>query len=262
MQLFDIYLDIIKNHYADFKGRLPRRSYWVFVLFNILISTALYVLSAIVLKTPILCSVYSLAIMLPGIGACIRRLHDIGKSGWWYLLALTGVGAVVLLVFFCLPGDECDNAYGQNPADADSRIKIEKQEPPVQIIGDDEEDTILEQIDDDETTIEDHGSELDEAEPRASLIRLSDNTRIDMRGWSYSLGRNPAKADYVVSDKKTISSKHATIYISNGNYYIADNDSTNGTFVNQVLVPKKQNHVLKEGDIIKLSDEQFVFHIL
>ena len=57
-----------------------------------------------------------LAVLLPGWAVFTRRMHDIGKSGWWWLIALIPiVGAIVLFVFVCKDSEPGDNAYGPNP---------------------------------------------------------------------------------------------------------------------------------------------------
>ncbi len=129
--------------------------------------------------------------------------------------------------------------------------------------GDDDSETILAQMgeEDDEATVEFESFSGSEQEPRAFLVRLSDNVDIDMKGWSYSIGKDSTKSDYLVSDNKTVSRKHATIYLSNNQYYISDNNSTNGTFVNRQKVVSGRDHVLNDGDIIKLSNVEFRFHI-
>ena len=52
---------------------------------------------------------------MPYLGLLARRLHDTGKSGWWMLLLLTGIGALVLLYFACIEGTAGSNEYGADP---------------------------------------------------------------------------------------------------------------------------------------------------
>jgi uncharacterized membrane protein YhaH (DUF805 family) len=63
---------------------------------------------------PILTIIVMLGLLVPSIAVGIRRLHDIGKSGWWYLLALLPLISLVLIVFFVMDSKE-DNVYGVNP---------------------------------------------------------------------------------------------------------------------------------------------------
>lgn len=64
----------------------------------------------------ILFALYSFATLLPGLGVVVRRLHDVGKSGWFYFIALIPfVGGIWLLVLFCTEGDQGPNQYGSDP---------------------------------------------------------------------------------------------------------------------------------------------------
>ena len=57
-----------------------------------------------------------LAHFIPGLAVVVRRLHDVGKSGWFYLIALIPlIGIIWLLVLMCTDGDKGDNAYGPDP---------------------------------------------------------------------------------------------------------------------------------------------------
>ena len=59
---------------------------------------------------------YAVAVLLPGLAVGFRRLHDIGRSAWWLLIALVPLaGGIVLLVFACLPGTPGPNQYGPDP---------------------------------------------------------------------------------------------------------------------------------------------------
>lgn len=133
------YLNVLRRHYADFSGRARRREYWMFVLFNGIVTLLLlllilpYVIQAsaaqasgqsdlpgggaavLALLGAVLITLYSLAVLVPSIAVCVRRLHDTGKSGWLYLLSLVPIGNLVLLVFFCLDSEPGANKWGPNP---------------------------------------------------------------------------------------------------------------------------------------------------
>jgi len=107
--------------YATFAGRASRPVYWYFVLFNLLVS----VIGSIVEEVSgglgaILTFVYALValiLILPTLAVGARRLHDIGRSGWWLLLSFVPViGTLVLLFWAIQRGDEGPNAYGPPPA--------------------------------------------------------------------------------------------------------------------------------------------------
>lgn len=109
------YLSVLKN-YVTFDGRARRTEYWMFILFNCIISIVLSLLDGVLGTTPLLSAVYSLAVLLPSIAVSIRRLHDTDRSGWWLLIALIPlIGAIVLLVFFCLEGTRDGNRFGSDP---------------------------------------------------------------------------------------------------------------------------------------------------
>lgn len=103
------YFDCFKK-YATFSGRATRKEFWMFFLFNVII---LMVLNAIdtVMGTAVpeagfglLSGIYYLVILLPSLAVAVRRLHDIGNSGWWILIGIIPlIGAIVLLVKYCTP---------------------------------------------------------------------------------------------------------------------------------------------------------------
>ena len=114
---------VIFKNYATFSGRASRSEYWWFTLFNIIASIALQV-STIALGAidPILAGiagllviVFFLGIFVPSLAVIVRRLHDVDKSGWWYLIVLTGIGALVVLYWMIIKGTEGDNRFGPDP---------------------------------------------------------------------------------------------------------------------------------------------------
>ena len=104
--------------YATFSGRATRSEYWYVVLFGYLLALLIVFLGMIIDSPELiigLSTVLSLILLVPSLAVCIRRLHDTGRSGWWYLLVLIPyIGAIALLVIFCFKSDE-DNKYGSNP---------------------------------------------------------------------------------------------------------------------------------------------------
>jgi uncharacterized membrane protein YhaH (DUF805 family) len=97
------------SKYVGFEGRATRSEYWWWVLFIVLVSIALGVL-----KLQMLGGLFSLGVLLPSLAVGARRLHDIGKSGWWLLIYLIPlVGWLVLLFFAVQPSQAGSNEYGQ-----------------------------------------------------------------------------------------------------------------------------------------------------
>ncbi|MBJ6136695.1 MULTISPECIES: DUF805 domain-containing protein [Marinobacter] len=118
------YLEVLKK-YAVFSGRARRKEYWFFILFNIIISLVLGVIDGFTgsyneaAGLGLLGGIYSLAVLIPGLAVTVRRLHDTGRSGWWFWIVLVPViGALVLLVFMVLDSKPGQNQYGANPKEA------------------------------------------------------------------------------------------------------------------------------------------------
>lgn len=135
------------KQYVDFSGRARRKEYWMFYLFNVIVSLVLFFVDGLIGTkihgVGIISSVYSLAVFLPGLAVTVRRLHDIGKSGWnylWYILFfligsvigsvlliyLPVIGAIlsiiftvivpiIFLVWMCKNSQPGDNKWGANP---------------------------------------------------------------------------------------------------------------------------------------------------
>jgi len=114
------YLAVLKK-YLEFGGRASRTEFWMFALFNFIVSMVLAVIDNVIgTKTAqgigILGAIYGLAVLLPYLGVGARRLHDTGRSGWWLLLLLIPfIGWVVLLIFYVLESQAGENQYGPSP---------------------------------------------------------------------------------------------------------------------------------------------------
>jgi uncharacterized membrane protein YhaH (DUF805 family) len=105
----------LKN-YTNFNGRARRKEFWMFTLINFIINVILNVINNGIGIFWIISILYSVAIIIPGLAVSVRRMHDIGKSGWVILLALIPiVGAIILLVWTAKEGDVATNEYGENP---------------------------------------------------------------------------------------------------------------------------------------------------
>ena len=105
------------NKYATFSGRASRSEYWFFYLFTIIASIITWVIDTMLLDygaddTGAISLIFQIIIILPGLAVGARRLHDIGKSGWWQLLVLTLIGIILLIVWFATIGSSKKNNYG------------------------------------------------------------------------------------------------------------------------------------------------------
>ncbi|MDR0232517.1 MAG: DUF805 domain-containing protein [Dysgonamonadaceae bacterium] len=118
------YLKVLKQ-YADFSGRARRTEFWMFVLFNAIIMSVLAFVMIAGLASRggglsglgiFLYSIYALAMVVPSLAVVVRRLHDIGKSGWFFFIGFIPlVGPIILLVFYCTDSQAGSNQWGANP---------------------------------------------------------------------------------------------------------------------------------------------------
>jgi uncharacterized membrane protein YhaH (DUF805 family) len=118
------YLKVLKQ-YATFSGRTSRKEYWMFSLFNMIFAIAAIILDNLTGLSEgerpfgIIFILYSLAILIPGLAVTVRRLHDVGKSGWIILTALIPlVGMIWILVLTLTDSNPEENRYGAAPKDA------------------------------------------------------------------------------------------------------------------------------------------------
>ena len=116
------YLKVMKQH-ADFNGRARRKEDGMFLLFNIIFALVAMLVDNLLgmrineqIPYGYLYLLYGLATFIPGIAVGVRRLHDVGKSGWWYLIAFIPlIGGLYLLYLFIQDGTPGSNEYGVNP---------------------------------------------------------------------------------------------------------------------------------------------------
>lgn len=120
------YLKCLRQ-YANFSGRARRKEYWMFYLFNLIFMLGLAFIGGFVgalfggdeetgmILGYSLYLIYALAVIVPGLAVLVRRLHDVGKSGWWILISLIPIiGAIWLLVLLVTDSVE-ENQYGKYP---------------------------------------------------------------------------------------------------------------------------------------------------
>lgn len=115
---FDWYL-IPWKKYATFDGRARRSEYWYFTLINILIMQIFYSIESTGTTFGLfflMSILFGVASAIPTMAVGVRRLHDIGRSGWWLLINVVPLfGQLVFLVFTLMPSEPGANRYGQNP---------------------------------------------------------------------------------------------------------------------------------------------------
>jgi len=102
-------------NYVNFSERAVRSEYWYWVLFCLICGIATSILDVALFPESVvspLNAVFTLATFLPGLAVAVRRLHDIDRTGWWLLIALTVIGLIVLIVWFCQKSDPGPNRFG------------------------------------------------------------------------------------------------------------------------------------------------------
>jgi uncharacterized membrane protein YhaH (DUF805 family) len=111
------YLKVMKN-YFNTSGRARRTEYWMYFLVYLVILILASLLDALG-GLGLIGGLVALAHLVPSITVGVRRLHDIGRSGWWLLIALVPlIGWIIALYWAAKEGDAQDNAYGSNPKTA------------------------------------------------------------------------------------------------------------------------------------------------
>lgn len=111
------YLNAFQNC-ANFNGRASRKQYWMFVLFNIIVSFVVSLVAEFILGdlSGIIDTVYRLVILVPSLAICVRRMHDIGKSWAWILISLIPIiGQIWFIVLCCKQSQEGENQFGAMP---------------------------------------------------------------------------------------------------------------------------------------------------
>lgn len=118
-QFIDAFKLVVIKNYANFDGRIGRGAFWRFVAVHFVVSFVLGILAQSVGVVIWLAYViWTLGLLVPGIAAGVRRLHDTGKSGWMILIGLIPIiGFIVLIVFYVAEGDKQPNEYGPVPND-------------------------------------------------------------------------------------------------------------------------------------------------
>ncbi|KAF2507474.1 DUF805 domain-containing protein [Flavobacterium foetidum] len=133
--MVEYYKKVVFENYANFKGRARRSEYWYFILAQFVIMISIFIVAAIIgaVLGDVLSGVlignfaymlYCLATILPALGVVVRRLHDVGKSGWFYFISLIPfIGGIWLLVLLVTDGDYGSNQYGHDPKNIADEIK-------------------------------------------------------------------------------------------------------------------------------------------
>ena len=121
MNMKEAVVSVLTN-WNNFSGRACRSEFWYFVLATFLVSIIISIIEIATgmvdiesAEMGILSIIFSLLLFVPSLSVTARRLQDRGWSGWWQLLYLTIVGALVIIVLNILPAKEDENKWGRNP---------------------------------------------------------------------------------------------------------------------------------------------------
>ena len=120
------YLKVMRDNYANFSGRARRKEYWMYVLVQSIIMIGLMIFDSILgldfelqgisLGYGYLYLIGVIVHFIPSLAVLVRRLHDVGKSGWFYFIFLIPIiGIIWLLVLYCTEGQKQDNKWGPDP---------------------------------------------------------------------------------------------------------------------------------------------------
>ena len=120
------YLKVMRDNYANFSGRARRKEYWMFVLVQAIVMIGLMILDSVLgldfelqgisLGYGYLYLIGLIVHFIPSLAVLVRRLHDVGKSGWFYFIFLIPIiGIIWLLVLYCTEGQKEDNKCGPDP---------------------------------------------------------------------------------------------------------------------------------------------------
>lgn len=125
------FIEAIGSGYSNWfnvSGRACRSEFWWFNLFTLLMVVAIIIMVASYVPidkfTIILRPIFKYSVLLfitPLVSLSVRRLHDVGFSGWWTIIAFTGIGILVLMFWYFKKGDEGSNRFGNNPLESVSQ---------------------------------------------------------------------------------------------------------------------------------------------
>lgn len=135
--MIDWYKKVVFENYANFSGRARRSEYWYYTLCNVIISFVMYIL--VIISVAIgsdgespgilfyliygILMLYALATFIPSLAVVVRRLHDTGKSGWYYLIGLIPlVGAILVIIALVTDSQPGSNQWGPNSKETDDSI--------------------------------------------------------------------------------------------------------------------------------------------
>ena len=124
LSLFALFLEALTKRYAQFSGRASKREFWGYMLFRMVAVVAIFFVAVIMFAINeslgsifnLLCWLFGIALVIPDLSVGVRRLHDIGKSGWWFLIGFVPlIGPIWLIILWCQASVNEDNQWGGLP---------------------------------------------------------------------------------------------------------------------------------------------------
>lgn len=112
----EYYLKVVKDNYANFNGRARRKEYWMFVLFHIIAIVVIGAVDGAIGTYPLLYVIYLLGTIVPTYAVMARRMHDVGKSGWYMLIPIYS------FILAVTEGEMGENIYGEDPKALESNF--------------------------------------------------------------------------------------------------------------------------------------------
>lgn len=266
------------TRYAEFSGRSRRSEYWWAYL-----STAILGFLIAFFLSPV-AWIWTLATFIPGLAICVRRLHDIGKSGWTLLLGLIPlVGPILLIVWYCTDSAP-DNEWGPNP----KVIRVPKYEAPVPampaadpvpmdipandpivhaapaspVVPANETMFIPPQL----PTPPDPVYPVAPSTPSGVMIEIISGPMTGKRytlspGKTAIIGRNMQKSDIALPAYESVSGAHCQIVCYNDCVTITDLASTNGSFVNDTRLPPQKPIKINKSVVLRLANANCTIRI-
>jgi uncharacterized membrane protein YhaH (DUF805 family) len=125
--LTEWYLKVVRDNYVNFNGRAQRKEYWMFLLTNMIFLLSMGLMTSVAIRYAeinyqnviifwFIYTLYGLALFIPSLAVGVRRLHDVGKSGWWLFISLIPIiGGIWLLILVCTDSNPGENDYGPSP---------------------------------------------------------------------------------------------------------------------------------------------------
>lgn len=269
-------------------GRARRSEYWMAILFLLVVNlVGGFVLGLLIgllgdvgaILGSIISIVWGLVCVVASLTLCIRRLHDTGRSGWWYLLGLIPFGSIVLLVFFCMDSTE-DNKWGPNPKliraeqnsyepwngyaaqNVNREPEYLPQPPRREAAAPVYESTVYEQ----DTIVTAGAVPSTAAVPTAYCTLylyagpMAGQTFRFPEGRTVILGRS-GRCDVVLGAYNVVSGTHCKISIGKNYVTVTDLGSTNGTFVGGKRLVPNQPVPVKNGSTFQLANPTCAFQV-